>query len=248
MGLLSFLPVIGSIASGLLNNKGAEDRQEDAQSFSAAQYASRYQTTVKDMEAAGLNPGLAYGGISESPPSSSAASSAGFPDLGSSLNDAQRTQFTKELATAQAENIKADTMNKTAQGDLYRAQAAAAFGSADQAHANVGLIGANVSKIRAEIPNIQATNLNIQEQATVLKRTAEMLAAQRDLMIEQNLSQDTIRDNLRAQIAKLNSETALNQFDIEAATKFENMGSEAKQLGPILDLLKIVIGSGLRRK
>lgn len=41
-------------------NRRAADAAEQAQGFSAAQFASRYQTTVKDMQAAGLNPMLAY--------------------------------------------------------------------------------------------------------------------------------------------------------------------------------------------
>ena len=72
----------GALMSGLLNNSAASARQDTAQEFSAEQYATRYQTSVKDMQAAGLNPMLAYGGLSGSSPTSSAASSAGTPDLG----------------------------------------------------------------------------------------------------------------------------------------------------------------------
>jgi len=253
MGLLSWITgpvggIIGGIASGLLNNKGAEDRQEDAQSFSAAQYASRYQTTVKDMEAAGLNPGLAYGGISGSPPTSSAASSAGFPDLGSAANEGARSKAAVDLASAQEANINADTANKDAQRRLLEAQAAAAYGSADQSYANVRLIGENVRKIMAEVPNIQDQNANIREQGRVLRATAEMLGAQKSLMEQQGMSQEMIRANLAAQINKLTIESALSQFDLDAAIKFEGMGADAKQLGPIFDLIKIIVGSGLRRK
>jgi len=56
-----------AVAGGLFSFIGGE-RRNDAQAeqaaianaFSAQQFATRYQTTVKDMAAAGLNPMLAY--------------------------------------------------------------------------------------------------------------------------------------------------------------------------------------------
>lgn len=50
-------------------NQTSRDLASQANAFSAQQYATRYQTTVKDLEAAGLNPMLAYGQGAGSPPS-----------------------------------------------------------------------------------------------------------------------------------------------------------------------------------
>lgn len=50
-------------------NQTSIDLANQANAFSAQQYATRYQTTVKDLEAAGLNPMLAYGQGAGSPPS-----------------------------------------------------------------------------------------------------------------------------------------------------------------------------------
>lgn len=241
MAFLDFLPVVGNLVSGLFNNDAADERQEDAQSFSAQQFATRYQTTMADMKAAGLNPGLAYGGISGNAPTSSAASSAGMPGLGDAYNDSVRARSQAALQSATQANIEADTANKAAQGKLYEAQAAAAYGSADQAHASVRLIGENVNKIMAEIPNIRDSNMNIREQKYVIQRTAEMLEQQASLMKQQGMSQSVIRDNLKAQIEKLASETALNNFSIEAAENMGNIGRELGQLGPIFDLIKAFI-------
>ncbi len=77
----------GGLVGGLFSLLGGE-RRNDAQAeqaaaanaFSAQQFATRYQTTVKDMEAAGLNPMLAYsqgGGVS---PFWTASSDAGYCD------------------------------------------------------------------------------------------------------------------------------------------------------------------------
>jgi hypothetical protein len=53
------------------NSANAANRQmmNEANQFNAQQFATRYQTTVKDLEAAGLNPMLAYGQGGGSPPS-----------------------------------------------------------------------------------------------------------------------------------------------------------------------------------
>jgi hypothetical protein len=69
-------PAIGSLIGGGLGllgqnkaNEANEAMMNQANAFSAQQFATRYQTTVKDLEAAGLNPMLAYGQGGGSPPS-----------------------------------------------------------------------------------------------------------------------------------------------------------------------------------
>ena len=56
---MSLLDAGFQLVGNWLNNEAAEDRQNAAQGWSAEQYAKRYQTQVKDLEAAGLNPMLA---------------------------------------------------------------------------------------------------------------------------------------------------------------------------------------------
>lgn len=68
--------VAGSVIGGAFdvfgqNSANAANRSmmNEANQFNAQQFATRYQTTVKDLEAAGLNPMLAYGQGGGSPPS-----------------------------------------------------------------------------------------------------------------------------------------------------------------------------------
>ena len=217
----------GSLVSGLLNNSAAADRQSAAQDFSAQQYATRYQTTVKDMESAGLNPMLAYGGISGSSPTSSAASSAGTPDLGSSFSQAR-------MNSAQVANVAADTENKKAQADLIQAQAAQAWASAGQSNANVGLIGANIDKIKAELENIPKEGVR-------LDRLAELLYQQANLTSQQQLTETQRFEQAKATVQKLRSETKLLEFDVDAASSMGNFGRVTKEVKPFLDILRSVL-------
>jgi uncharacterized protein (DUF3084 family) len=145
------------------------------------------------------------------------------------------------MQAAQTDNIKADTANKDAQRDLMVAQAAASWGTADQAQANTGLIGANVQKIKAEIPKINQETSNLQEQRQVILDTARMLQAQAKLMQEQGQSQAQVRAHLQAQVSQLASQTKLNTFDIEAAEKMGNMGRDLGQLKPFFDMVNGVV-------
>jgi len=217
----------GALMSGLLNNSAASARQDSAQDFSAEQYATRYQTSVADMKAAGLNPMLAYGGLSGSSPTSSAASSAGTPDLGAAY-------LQSKMNTAQVANIQADTENKKASADLIEAQAMNQRASAGAATASVGQINATVDKIREEIKNIPSEGQRI-------RQAAQMLSQQSTLMAQQGESQGVIRRHLEAMIAKLRSETTLLNLDASAAESLDNLGRTSKELKPVVDIIRGLI-------
>lgn len=219
----------GSLLSGMLNNSAASQRQDAAQTFSASQYASRYQTTVADMQAAGLNPALAYGGISGSSPTSSAASSAGTPDIGASFNQAR-------MASAQVANVAADTENKKAQADLIHSQVRSTEASADQANAATAHYGASINKIIEETKNLPTEGAR-------LRAATEQLIYQASLMDQQGMTQIKIRSELEARIAKLRAEKELLGFDIDAAKDLGNVGRETQQLKPFFDIIR-----GLLRK
>jgi len=223
------LAEMASVAGGLMNNMFAQQRQDDAQAFSASQFATRYQTTVKDMQAAGLSPMLAYSQGGGSAPTSSAAGSAGFSDLGGVVNQSKMT-------TAQVANIHADTANKEASAELIAAQAAQARATASAQEASVHQIGANVDKIREETKNIPT-------EGERLRFVIQQLAEDAALKAQQGQSQVVIRQELAARIAKMRSETKLLGFDIDAASTLGNFGRETQQLKPALDLIR-----GLLRK
>lgn len=232
------ISVGSSLLSGWLNNEAAEDRQNSAQNFSAEQFASRYQTTVKDMQAAGLNPMLAYSQGGGNAPSGTVSNAAPYGDLGSNFTQAR-------MATAQVANIAADTENKKAQAALIEAQAAQAWASAGQSNANVGLINASVEKVQAEINKLRGdTNFEVQQDA--LRQIVWKLNQEGNLAQERGISEGQSRAMMAASIQKIFTEVDLNKLDIKAAEALNNLGRTSRELKPIIDMILGVIRAGRR--
>lgn len=150
------------VGGAFLGQRFAIDRQHQAQDFSAQQYATRYQTTVKDLMNAGLNPMLAYGAGPGSAPQGTAAS-ATSPSFGSQaiaarVASAQEGNIVADTAKKQAEtkNVDVDTLIKSGMPDLIAAQVVQAQSSADQAQALAAKIRAEIPKVESEIKNLEA--------------------------------------------------------------------------------------------
>ena len=217
-------------------NRRQQEAAEQAQAFSAQQFATRYQTTVADMKAAGLNPMLAYSQGGGSPPSGVQANvpaNSGAAAVGG--------YQAAKANSAQVANIEADTANKSAQADLWRAQAGAANASAGQANASVGQIQQATEKIKKEIENMPSGMVNGltvgQWNTNILRRTAEMLKEQAFNYAEQGHTQEQQRDYLRQLAAKLVQDTKLAEIDVRAASAFGEVGKTVGALRPFLELI-----------
>jgi hypothetical protein len=234
----------GSLLSGYLNNQAAASRQDDAQGFSAQQFASRYQTTVKDMQAAGLNPMLAYTQGGGNAPTSSAASSAGYGDLGQTMTQAK-------MASAQVANLAADTENKKAQAGLIEAQIAQTRASAGQLVSSTAVQDETVNKIKQEVVNLGTEN-------DKAKAIINNLRIEYENLVKQGYNLTEIGNQIRGTISKLSAETTLlgdkslltrtqeilANLDVSAAQSLGNVGREFGQLKPIIDvILKALMGA-----
>lgn len=213
-----------SLLGGLFSNNQNRQAAESAQDFSAQQYATRYQTQVADMKAAGLNPMLAY---QQSPGSS------------------------PQGVSYQAQNPAAgmaSSYQAVKAGQVSPSQAKLNEASAAQAAANERVADQTVDKIKAEIPNINAQSLNLAEQRNVIVETAKLIGEQIGLTKEQQfqtLTQSNLNHAQRMQamqiIEKLERETKILDFDIKAIEGLGNVGRTFKEAGPILDILMRVL-------
>lgn len=247
--------IIGGLVSGGLSLLGGERRNsaqaqqaEAANAFSAQQFASRYQTTVKDMEAAGLNPMLAYSQGGGSPPSGQQAQMQDtMTPAVESFSRSRQVGIQDKIASAQIANVEADTENKKAQADLIAGQAAQAWSGAGHANMQTNLAYQVAKKTEQELVNLQTDNERV-------KRVIDNLRVEYDNLIKQGYNLTEVGNQLRMTVSKMEAEIplirnqsfrsemegALAKLDKEAAEKFDNFGREAGQLKPVLDLLKHV--------
>lgn len=229
------LSAAASFLGGERRNAAQADQAASANAFSAQQFATRYQTTVKDMQAAGLSPMLAYSQGGGAPPS---GQQAAMSDTMTPAVDAGRSAYMAkaqaDVLRAQVENVEADTLTKRASAGLIEAQTGAAGASADQSRSQINVNEANFAKIVAETKNLP-------KEGDRLDQTVEMLAAQANLMREQGLTQGAIRASTAATIQKLIRETSLLDLDISAANALDNLGRSSKQLEPIVSIIRSLI-------
>lgn len=194
--------VLGLVGQNQTNQKNWDISQANNE-WSAQQYATRYQTTVSDLKAAGLNPMLAYGqGPGTAPtaqataPMQNSLGSAveGFNktratsaqsalqteqlkqvDSQTQLNSAQATKAHEEakVAMEQAENLKVDRLKRTEEIPLVKQQTAT---TADQAKAYQGQATASAASAAQSyktVENLNAQIAKLQEEAKLIKQSGD---------------------------------------------------------------------------
>lgn len=239
---------LGDLVSGHLGAQSAQRRQEDAQQFSAQQFASRYQTTVADMKAAGLNPMLAYGQGGGSAPSGTSAPGGDYGRVGTSavqgrLSTAQAASVEAGLENvrAQTDQIKADTALKRAQMLQSEAGTVHLGASADQLRGLTAMQEQAVRKMEEEIKEIQARTGVHAPQAESLRALAGKLRIEQLYLGNKGISEIAQEQLLRQMAKKVMVETNLLLLDEEAAKALDNIWRESKQLQPIVEMIKALM-------
>lgn len=143
MGLIAGgVNLLGGVVSNIFGASSAQKQQD----FQAQEYATRYQTQMKDMQAAGLNPMLSYmqspgsapSGTSFTPSNVGSAAVSGFSEGASSAR-------ANSMVSPQINNMNADTV-------LKAASSKAALAQTEQALANARLANTNSALNAAELP------------------------------------------------------------------------------------------------
>ena len=222
MGMLDILGPVGNLLGGYLDNEAASDRQDAAQAFSERQFATRYQISVADLKAAGLNPMLAYGsgGSGPSAPQGTTSSpGSSFSGLGNKLIDAL--------------NTSADTANKLATKPLIDAQTVTQVNTAGNLAAQTRNYEATAEKVRQETQKLKGET-NFDAQQRILQNTAKLIMENATIAQSEGSNRAQLIDQT---IKKLANDNALSGLDIQAAKTMGNFGRTAGELGPVIQLI-----------
>ena len=225
-------------------NEANRDIANQANEFSAQQFANRYQTTVKDMQAAGLNPMLAYSQGASGAPSGQVG--APQQNVVASAGEAYHKASERELLTQQIQNLKSDNVIKGATYEKERNLAA-------DAQASAVLKGQQASEIQQrlekEATSAQYWKSNANIQNLTNQRQAELLTEQIDQVSQAVITGKSSAAQLNAMAEQLKASTVNLKLDAEEKKALAELwkhlgegGAAAKQALPFLRLLKSFLG------
>lgn len=204
--------IIGEIADGLLGRDDAQDANRDNMNNARQMRQTAYQDTVLDLQAAGLNPMLAY--------SNGPTSGAMPPMQNKGLQGAQTMQASSaaSLAATQKEKTEAETSNVEAQTRLLEVQRL---------------------KTEAEIPQITTSTANIAEQTKKttqeiynLKQELDRIYTDTQLKYSQTMTETQRRALMEAQeqLAKIDRQLRASQINnTDAITETQKVITRLKQ-------------------
>jgi len=141
----------GSFIGQTTANSANRDIANQQMAFQQMNSDTAYRRAVADMQAAGLNPMLAYSqGGASTPSGASAVMQDAITPAISSANQSRNTSAAVQNMAAQTEKTKVDTVNSATQAELNRALETKAHADAILSASSAAQAAASTDKIRQD--------------------------------------------------------------------------------------------------
>nr|WEW54447.1 MAG: DNA pilot protein [Microvirus Sku111] len=219
MGFFSGLAgaVTGAVG-GLLGAHSDRKHQDKQQAHMDELNATRYQTTVKDLEAAGLNKALAYGGMSPPSPTQVTGNnrmSETMKNAGELMLNSSQYDVARQNAEVQRKNIQADTDLKKQEAINKEIEA-----TGKDLDNQLKVLGKDTERLKQKLLSSQNQhelkkilnteqefrNLSAQEQATIIDTATKQW--------ELKLSKEDPRNNLAERIEQFRAEKETRHLSV----------------------------------
>jgi hypothetical protein len=218
-----------------MTNSANADAAGYTQDFQERMSNTAYQRQVADLEAAGLNPMLAYvkgGGASTpsgaTPVYQNSAAAATQGALG--VSQAYKTSAEVARVSADIDNTIADTALKVAQSGKTEADTTLV-------NEMVRKTTAEISKIGADIDYIEASTSNLVLDRDRIRAVVSNLGESSALMAQQGMTEPARRANLAASTLKLKAEGKITQAEYDAMERTDFVGVTAREVRVVSDVV-----------